>query len=118
MQRYPSLLPPNPKSSHSYSTQALFLPEASDYISHSAAETISLVRSTRTSPYVLGLQKLAKDNKLAINAGIHEPGDEGEGKIKNTSIWIDESGELKHRYQKLHLFDMDLKNGPRARESE
>jgi len=98
--------------------KALFLPEASDYISHSAPETISLVRSVSTSPYVIGLQHLSKTHKLAINAGIHEPGDGNEGKIKNTSIWIDEEGRIIERYQKLHLFDMDLKHGPRARESD
>jgi deaminated glutathione amidase len=76
------------------------------------------VRSVSTSPYVLGLQHLSKKHKLAINAGIHEPGDGNEGKIKNTSIWIDEEGEIVERYQKLHLFDMNLKHGPRARESE
>jgi predicted amidohydrolase len=66
----------------------------------------------------LGLQKAAKKYRIAINAGIHEPGDGKDGKIKNTSIWIDEEGKLVERYQKLHLFDMDLKNGPTARESE
>ncbi|TVY30219.1 putative hydrolase [Lachnellula hyalina] len=98
--------------------KALFLPEASDYISHTASEALTLVRSVSTSPYVLGLQALSKKHRLAINAGIHEPGDGKEGKIKNTSIWIDEEGVIVERYQKLHLFDMDLKRGPKARESD
>ncbi|KUJ16370.1 carbon-nitrogen hydrolase [Mollisia scopiformis] len=99
--------------------QALFLPEASDYISHSLAETLSLVRPIEDSIYVKGLQKEAKDNKLAINAGIHEPGDDKKsGKIKNTSIWISEDGEIIERYKKLHLFDMNLTNGPQAHESD
>lgn len=64
------------------------------------------------------MQKEAKDNKIAITAGIHEPGEKGSGKIKNTAIWIDEEGELVQRYQKLHLFDMELTNGPHAHEGE
>ena len=118
MQRYPSFPPIHSFQSISSPNQALFLPEASDYLSHTADEAITLVRSVTTSPYVLGLQNLSKKHKLAINAGIHEPGDGNEGKIKNTSIWIDEEGVIVERYQKLHLFDMDLKRGPRARESE
>lgn len=98
--------------------KALFLPEASDYISHSAEETRSLVLSLEDSPYVQGLKKEAKENKIAITAGIHEPGDGKSGKIKNTSIWIDQDGEITGRYQKLHLFDMNLTNGPKARESD
>ncbi len=64
------------------------------------------------------MQKEAKDNKIAITAGIHEPGEKDSGKIKNTAIWIDEKGELVQKYQKLHLFDMELTNGPHAHEGE
>lgn len=38
--------------------------------------------------------------------------------MKNTSIWIDEKGNIAHRYQKLHLFDMDVKDGPSMKESD
>ncbi|KAH8678691.1 nitrilase-like protein, partial [Tricladium varicosporioides] len=96
----------------------LFLPEASDYISHSAQETFSLVRSVEDSEYVTGLRREAKKHNLAINAGIHEPGEINSRKVKNTSIWISEHGEIIQRYQKLHLFEMDIPNGPRARESD
>ncbi|KAI9737243.1 MAG: Carbon-nitrogen hydrolase [Claussenomyces sp. TS43310] len=98
-------------------TQALFLPEASDYVSSSPAETLSLVRSVEDSIFVKGLQKAARENGISINVGIHEPGESGE-KIKNTSIWIDEAGEIVQRYQKLHLFEMTLDNGIPARESD
>ncbi|KAF8858270.1 nitrilase-like protein [Acephala macrosclerotiorum] len=99
--------------------KALFLPEASDYISHSSEETISLVRSVEDSIYVKGLQKEAKDNKIAITAGIHEPGDEkSSGKIKNCSIWISDESEIIARYKKLHLFDINLTNGLQAHESD
>ena len=103
---------------HPVRKQALFLPEASDWISHSGEETLTLVRSVKDSLYVRGLQKLAKENKLAITAGIHEPGEKGSGKVKNTAIWISEGGEIVERYQKLHMFDMELTNGPHAHEGE
>ena len=65
-----------------------------------------------------GYKKRPETNRIAINVGIHEPGLKSLEKIRNTSIWIDENGEIVQRYQKLHFFDMDIKNGPRARESE
>ena len=58
--------------------------------------------------------------------GIHEPslkpaavklGDERK-KIKNTLLWIDKDGNIEHRYQKLHLFDVEIEGGPVLRESE
>lgn len=76
------------------------------------------MKSVEESIYVLGLKKEAKDHRIAINVGIHEPGLKCENKIRNTSLWISENGEIIQRYQKLHLFDMNIKDGPQARESE
>ncbi|PYH42116.1 carbon-nitrogen hydrolase family protein [Aspergillus saccharolyticus JOP 1030-1] len=95
--------------------KALFLPEASDYIGSSPAETISLARSVQDSEFVLGLQKEAKQAKLHINVGIHEPA--SNGRTKNTLIWIDDTGAITQRYQKVHLFDVDIKGGPVLKES-
>jgi predicted amidohydrolase len=67
---------------------------------------------------VRGLQSLARANHISISAGIHEPGLLSPRKIRNTSIWIGEEGEILQRYQKLHLFDVEIEGGPKARESE
>lgn len=66
--------------------------------------------------FVLGLQNEARLSKLHINVGIHEPALGGE-KVKNTLIWIDENGNIAQRYQKVHLFDVEIKNGPVLKES-
>jgi deaminated glutathione amidase len=40
-------------------------------------------------------------------------------RITNTLIWIDANGAIAHRYQKLHLFDVDLRpDGPVLKESD
>lgn len=78
---------------------------------------MSLVKSVKDSPFVVGLQEAAREFKLAINVGIHEPTKEGK-KVKNTLIWIDERGSIVQRYQKLHLFDLEIEGGPVMRESD
>jgi len=37
--------------------------------------------------------------------------------VKNTLIWIDEKGTITQRYQKLHLFDVEIEGGPVLKES-
>lgn len=87
------------KASHgSHSQQALFLPEASDYIASGPKESISLAQPMETSPFVLGLRKAAKDSVLAINVGIHVPAKDG--KISNRSCWINEKGDVGAIYDK------------------
>ena len=102
--------------------KALFLPEASDYIASSAKESISLALPVSKSPFVLGLQDAARKAKLPISIGIHEPAETTEEsqpqRLKNTLIWIDSDGALKQRYQKLHLFDVEIEGGPVLKESD
>ena len=53
---------------------------------------------------------------LAINVGIHEPTKDG-NRVHNTLIWVDNAGNILQRYQKLHLFDVNLEGGPVLMES-
>jgi predicted amidohydrolase len=107
--------------------KALFLPEASDYIASSASESISLARTPECSAFVTRIRDAAREHNIAVNVGVHEPAtthehdnesSETKQKVKNVSIWIDEKGELLHKYQKLHLFDIDIGDGRPLKESD
>jgi deaminated glutathione amidase len=74
------------------------------------------VKSVEDSPFVRGIREEAKAHSLAINVGIHEPTPSGK-KVKNTSVWINEKGDITQRYQKIHLFDVEIKDGPVLKES-
>jgi len=49
--------------------------------------------------------------------GFHEaiPGDPE--RCYNTSVYLDHTGEVRATYRKIHLFDVDIENGPNLRES-
>ncbi|KAK8086649.1 Carbon-nitrogen hydrolase [Apiospora phragmitis] len=54
--------------------KVLFLPEASDYIATSGAQSLSLAKPVASSPFVTGLQAAAAKHSLAVHVGIHVPG--------------------------------------------
>ncbi|CAG7939175.1 unnamed protein product [Penicillium salamii] len=95
--------------------KVLFLPEAADYIASSADQSYSLAQSKERESFVSTLQQDAAQQKLHINVGIHEVA--SESRLKNSLIWIDDQGAIIQNYQKVHLFDVDIKDGPCLKES-
>jgi predicted amidohydrolase len=88
---------------------ALFLPEASDYIANDPHLGYLLAEPLATHTYTLGLQAIAKELGIHINAGIHErpspdeaaseePGSE---RVFNTHVSIGPDGQVKAFYRKV-----------------
>ncbi|KAJ7075186.1 carbon-nitrogen hydrolase [Mycena belliarum] len=98
--------------------KALFLPEASDYIVNDAHEGYLRAQPLKTHTYTLGLQAVAKELGIFINAGIHErpspgepnPEEPGSERVYNTHVCIGPDGAVRSVYRKLHLFDIQLKD--------
>lgn len=101
--------------------KAIFLPEASDYIAKSAPETVALARSVESSAFLAEIRKtlaaIKDTSPIFVSVGVHEPCDDGQ-RVKNTLLWLGPDGDIVHRYQKIHLFDVDVPNGPILRESQ
>jgi predicted amidohydrolase len=68
---------------------------------------------------VLGLRRLAAelDIWLLIGSAIVRSGHAGDDRAANRSLMIDPTGAITARYDKLHVFDVDLPNGETYRES-
>lgn len=63
------------------------------------------------------LQELAKQHNIAILGGSICEQAQHENKVYNTSIFIDETGQLLGYYRKIHLFDADVESS-QIRESD
>lgn len=89
--------------------KVLFLPEASDYIAGAAEETIQLAKPVETSEFIHSIKQTLSTvaNAPDISVGVHEPAD-GHKRVKNTLLYFNGNGQLLHRYQKIHLFDVDI----------
>lgn len=109
--------------------KVLFLPEAADYISRDATHSVQLADSTHEK-FLLVIQTevkaiydsasgLAADKGIFVAVGVHEPatGANAGKKVQNNQVWISNTGEIVQRYQKLHLFDISITNGPILKES-
>ncbi len=68
-------------------------------------------------PSVERLSELARQTGVYFIAGT-VPEIENDGRIFNTSFSFDSSGRLIGRHRKVHLFDIDIKNGVSFRESD
>jgi len=68
---------------------------------------------------VLGLRALAAELKvwLLIGSAIVQSGASEDDRAANRSLLIDDRGAIVARYDKLHVFDVDLPNGETYRES-
>jgi predicted amidohydrolase len=84
----------------------LFLPEASDYIAHSAEESLALAQPQTRSEFVQGLCAAAKRHGVAVHVGIHEPLPTT-AKLLNRALYISAAGDVVDAasYDKLHVFD-------------
>lgn len=99
--------------------KCIFLPEASDFIAMNATESIALTHTKDCSEFVDGVREAARSSKVHVNVGVHElPMSKDSKRISNSVLWIDDAGSITHRYRKLHLFDVDIKNGPIIKESD
>ncbi|PVF98978.1 putative NIT2-nitrilase [Serendipita vermifera] len=99
----------------------VYLPEASDFIAPST-EVYSLATPLATNPFVDGIKEEAKRRSVWVGVGIHQRLVSpmlSHARVYNTHLMIDPDGEVKARYDKLHLFDVDLKasGGPTLLES-
>ncbi|KAI5961862.1 NIT2 [Candida pseudojiufengensis] len=103
----------------------LFLPEATDYISSSASHSIELSKNVENlflNPLLSYIKNLNKNQSVKlpyISIGIHLPSTTTTKteKVRNLNLLIDPNGEIISKYQKLHLFDVDIPQGPILKES-
>ncbi|TPX37636.1 hypothetical protein SmJEL517_g00599 [Synchytrium microbalum] len=94
----------------------VFLPEASDFIAENKDQALSLTESLDIGKFVAGLKDAAKTSNVWISAGVHETSP-FKDRLYNTHIVINAEGLIASVYRKIHLFDVDIKDGPKLMES-
>eukprot|EP00127_Corallochytrium_limacisporum_P006665 Clim_evm44s232 gene=Clim_evmTU44s232 len=106
------------KRASSSGAKMLFLPEAVDFIGESRDDTYDLAM-TDGSAWLDEYCKAAKEHAIWLSlGGIHQRCASVDGRrIYNRHLLLNSSGTVCGQYDKLHMFDIDIKDGPRLMES-
>lgn len=96
--------------------QLIVTPEGSNLLQRDKAKLKAALRSLEEDSFVTGVQALAAELGVWILIGSVLVG-RPDGKAANRSVLIDAEGGIVRAYDKVHMFDVDLPNGDRYRES-
>jgi len=92
-------------------------PEGTNILQKDRAKLLDRLQPLEADPVVAALREAAREFGTTILMGSALVRRE-DGKAANRSALIDPAGEIAATYDKLHMFDVDLPSGERARESE
>lgn len=91
-------------------------PEVTSLMEPDAKRLLAEVTDEAEDPALKRLRKVAADNEIWLLIG-SLPVRAGAGKVANRSFLIDDTGGIVARYDKIHLFDVDLGDGTEYKES-
>jgi predicted amidohydrolase len=97
----------------------ILTPEGSNLLEQRRDRRGDVVTTEDADAAVIGLCALAAELGvwLLMGSAIVASGHEGDARAANRSLLIDDAGRIVGRYDKLHVFDVDLPNGETYRES-
>lgn len=94
----------------------LFTPEMSGMLDRDRERAIAKARHEEDDTVLDAVRKAASEARIWVHLGsLAVKGDED--KLVNRGFVIDDRGEIRARYDKIHLFDVDLPSGESWRES-
>jgi predicted amidohydrolase len=94
----------------------LFTPEMSGLLDRDRERAGPNLRSEAEDPVLARLREAAADAGIWVHLGSLALRDDGD-KLVNRGFVIDNEGRIRARYDKMHLFDVDLPTGESWRES-
>ena len=96
--------------------EMLFTPEMSGLLDRDSARAAKSLRSEDEDEVLAACREAAKQHGIWLHIGSLAVLVDG-GKVANRGFVIDREGNIRARYDKIHLFDVDLPTGESWRES-
>lgn len=95
----------------------LFTPEMSGLLDQNRGRAVDHLRDEAGDPVLAAVRDAAAEQALWVDIGSLALTGGADGRLVNRGIVIDDKGEIRARYDKIHLFDVDLPTGESWRES-
>lgn len=96
----------------------VFTPEMAGYLDRDRQRAAATLKSEADDPVLARICEAAAKHGIWVHIGSLPLKDErADGRWANRSFMIDAAGEIRARYDKIHLFDVDLATGESWRES-
>jgi len=95
----------------------LFTPEMSGCVDQNRERSARVIVPEEQDPVLSAMQDAARRTGLWVHLGSLALSDPQSGKRLNRGFLIDDRGAIRARYDKMHLFDVDLPSGETWRES-
>jgi predicted amidohydrolase len=96
--------------------EMLFTPEMSGLLDRDSARAAKSLRKENEDELLAACREAARHHRIWLHLGSLAVLAE-DGKVANRGFVVDREGEIRARYDKLHLFDVDLPTGESWRES-
>lgn len=95
----------------------LFTPEMSGLLDRDSRRAATNIRSEEDDEVLAACREAAREHGIWLHLGSIAVLVDDEGKVANRGFVIDRMGNIQARYDKIHLFDVDLPTGESWRES-
>jgi predicted amidohydrolase len=95
----------------------LFTPEMSGLLDRDRARAETRLHGEADDPVLAAVRAAAAGSGIWVHLGSLALRADGGDKLVNRGFVIDDGGEIRARYDKMHLFDVDLPTGESWRES-
>ena len=95
----------------------LFTPEMSGCLDMDRIRSAAVIQPEESDAVLAAVRQAAREHGIWVQLGSLAIADQASGKRRNRSYLIDAHGQIRARYDKMHLFDVDLPSGESWRES-
>ncbi|OIT32929.1 PREDICTED: nitrilase-like protein 2 isoform X2 [Nicotiana attenuata] len=104
------------KEAASAGAKLLCFPENFSFVGDLQGESLKIAE-TLDGPIMTGYRSLARESNIWLSLGGFQEKGSDDAHLRNTHVLIDDNGNIRSTYSKMHLFDVDVPGGAVYKES-